>query len=107
MPKISDRQLLIRELNELVEVHIINDDNMNLGELIELQWSVHETRCINPKIPIPRNRAMMDMLWRYDELDFRQETRMCKSSFKTLVHVIENHPTFHNNSRNNGCLPKF
>jgi len=26
---------------------------------------------------------------------------MYKSSFKKLVHVIENHPIFHNNSRNN------
>jgi DDE superfamily endonuclease len=101
MPKISDRQRLIQELDELIRLSIINDDdNSDLEELMELRWSVEETRFINPRIPIPRNRSMIDMLWRYNEYDFKQEIRMCKNFFKTLVHVIENHPIFHNNARN-------
>jgi len=101
MPKVSERQQIIRDLDKLIELHIIyNDDNSgDFHEFIELQWLLNAARFVNPKTPIPRNRSMIDMLWNYNEYDFKQETRMCRQSFKTLVRTIEGHPIFQNDSR--------
>jgi hypothetical protein len=68
--------------------------------LVHIRAIATSNRCFVPRQQIPKNRAMMDMLWQYREAEFRQETRMTRISFGTLVRFIEQHPIFHNSSRN-------
>ena len=53
-----------------------------------------------PRCQIPKNNAMYEMLWSYPENEFRQITRMNKTTFIRLANILNQNNIFHNNSSN-------
>ena len=96
MPHISGKQAIIKEIDHAIRTGFMLDlfNNDELDELMNYRLMAMECRTISPRMPIPKNKAMIDMLWQWGEADFRQETRMARHSFKCLVRLIENHPIF-------------
>jgi hypothetical protein len=102
MPRLSSKQCLLNELDETITIGYFFDflNSKEIEELVEYRLITTDLRCLVPITNIPKNRAMLDMLWMWNENEFKQETRMSRNSFKTLVRMIEDHAIFHNNSRN-------
>ena len=102
MPHISYKRALINEIDFAIRMGFMFDlyNDEELDELMDYRLMVMECRTILSRTPIPKNKAMIDMLWQWGEAEFRQETRMTQHSFKCLVRLIEHHPIFHNRSKN-------
>lgn len=98
MPRPSVRRDFIRDIDEAMKLSFVFEQVMDaeLENMIDIRVAAECFRFFTPRQPIPKNRAMMDMLHMYGETEFRQETRMTRHSFKTLVRFIENHPKFCN-----------
>ena len=101
MPKISERQKLIKEVDHVLKrLAIFGEDNTDdFEELLMLKWQIESCRYFNLRQHFEKNRTMNDMLWRFSETDFRQIVRMNKKSFKGLVGLLGSHRVFHNRSR--------
>jgi hypothetical protein len=100
MPKISYKKQQESILDNALEFIIMNDDERteDFDDIMNIRAVLASTRFLSPRFPIPKNRGMIDMLWRYGEAEFRQETRMTRQSFKILVRQIDQHQIFHNQS---------
>ena len=101
MPKISERQRLIEDIDELLEKIMLDDDDNteDLEDIFELKIFIESSRFISSRKTIPKNPSMNDMLWIWPEEAFKQEVRMGKVAFVRLVNLIESHEVFKNNSR--------
>jgi hypothetical protein len=100
MPRISDRQKLLKDIEKTIKVLAIfgEDDTDDFNELMELRYVLGISRYINLRINYEKNRTMNDFLWRVSDADFRQITRMTKPSFKKLCTLIGSHNIFRGNS---------
>jgi hypothetical protein len=101
MPRLSERQALIDDVESILKEMAINGDEntADFSEMMELRASLEETRYLNLRRHVRKNRSMNDMLWSYSDKDFRQAVRMDKSSFVRIVELIKNHPVFNRESK--------
>ena len=67
--------------------------------------AIRRSRYFDPRTCIFKKPSLVDLLWGYTERQFRQETRMNRSSFIKIVEILEKHPVFHNNSRRKQTPP--
>ena len=105
MPKVSERQFLLREINNLVFKHAVtktmfpfeselwNYYEAEIAKLLELRFFIESSRYIKERTPIPKTCALRDILFDLPENSFRQLVRMSKPSFQFLegkVSIITN-----------------
>lgn len=96
MPKISERQVLLAELDNILKMlAIFGDENTeDADEILELKAFVYCSRFINLRQHVRKNKAMNELLWSYGEREFKQLVRMKKSSFLKLLGIISKNPIF-------------
>ena len=101
MPRLSERQALIGELEETLKWFVLNDEeeSVDFADLMEARELVELTRFLNLREYLQKNKDLPYMLWEYSDRDFKQAVRMRKASFVKLVELIEGDSIFKNNSR--------
>ena len=82
MPRISDRQALLDELDDMVKVLAIWDDDEDIDELLDIRACILSCRYFNLRSHIRKNKSMNEMLWFYDDREFRQVVRMNQSQMQ-------------------------
>lgn len=115
MPNQSDRRLLLRSIDATIEKSILDfgctldlestEDDDDMEELWGFKHHVLNTRYLQDRSISFGKRSMAEELHGYTERQFKQEVRMDKRSFNTIVEMIENHPIFSNHSRRKQTLP--
>jgi hypothetical protein len=115
MPKLSERAKLLKQLNFLIQMEILDMDDSEddeesfstLDDLVSLQIQLKSIRCLQTSAPIPKDKSLREIFWRYPDREFRQIVRMNKRSFARLVEVVQTHPVFCNSARNYQEEPAF
>ena len=66
MPKISYKKQQESILDNALEFIIMNDDERteDFDDIMNIRAVLASTRFLSPRFPIPKNRSMIDMLWR-------------------------------------------
>ena len=102
MPFISDRKLLLSNLERLAKRMIRNDEenSCEFNEIMDIYRHLLASRYLNPISRIPKSRSMLDIFWHYPENQFRQIVRMNKRSFLRLLEILSAHPIFSNTTQN-------
>ena len=100
MPRTSERQRLLQDIDEVVEQMVLDDEGetVDFADIIELQSFVESNRYLSNRGRIPKNASMNDMLWIWPEDSFKQEVRMGRIAFVRLVNLIQDHEAFKNNA---------
>ena len=121
MPRISDKQQFLKELNKLLTIAILEEDDvedlalLDHGDLLdpdepmlllseatdlaELYTIAENTRYIVPRMVVLKSSEFMDKFFLTQPVaDFRQQTRMSQDAFRHIVRVIEGNPIFFNDS---------
>ena len=92
MPRISDRQHLIRELDDMIKILAMWEEEIE--ELLDIKACLESCRYFNLRSHIRKNRTMNEMLWFYGDREFKQVVRMKKESFMKLVNLISDDESF-------------
>mmetsp|Transcript_6856 Transcript_6856/g.6158 ORF Transcript_6856/g.6158 Transcript_6856/m.6158 type:complete len:404 (+) Transcript_6856:89-1300(+) len=103
MPSLSEKQKIIKEIDEILIAMILfnDDDSDDFKELMDVRMSILTTRYLNARNNIPKNDLdSVEMIWLYEDKEFKQIVRMDKQSFVSVVRLLENNVVFLNNSRN-------
>eukprot|EP01035_Chromulina_nebulosa_P002733 gene2733-3722_t len=102
MPVLSERKKLLKDLNEVLKLLIIdgNESTHEFTDIMELAASIGSHRYLNVSVPIPKNHEWRELFFAFPDNDFRQMARMDQISFLRLLQKIEDHPVFHNQSLN-------
>lgn len=79
----------------------------DLNELQELYAHISESRILQTRISIPKDRKIRELLWEYPDNTFRQLVRMDKATFLKLLNSIKTHDCFSNNSHCEQVNEKF
>ena len=100
MPKESERKLILNDLNETLKtLAVYGEENTELfDEMMNLYAKISSFRYLNARVAIPKSDAMMNLLWSYDDKDFKVLARMSKHSFIHILRLIQNHAVFQSNS---------
>ena len=101
MPKISDREAFLIELNDILRIFAMYDEEHteSFKEVYDVYVGIQLSRYMNPRNVIPKSRSLMDLLLAYEDHQFKVIARMTKSSFLAVLNMIESNPVFHNDSR--------
>lgn len=101
MPKTSERQELLREMDLVMKVMAGDDadETEDFEEVAEMRELIESVRYLNLRDHIDKNKELPDLLWQYSDRDFRQAVRMNKDSFQRLVQLIETDPVFENSAK--------
>ncbi|KAJ9093559.1 hypothetical protein QFC21_006400, partial [Naganishia friedmannii] len=108
MPRLSDRQRLLRELIETVDLFFLleiidaEEDEEVLETLMLCRMSVESQRYLTrpPKYNLKAQlrAGRFESILSYDDRHFRMEARMSKVCFWRLVDHIKDNPVFSNQS---------
>jgi hypothetical protein len=103
MPKVSERQFLLREINNLIFLHAVtktlhpfeselwNYYEAEIANLLQLQAFIEASRYIKERTPIPKTSALRNILFDLPENSFRQLVRMSKPTFQFLEGKVFNY----------------
>ena len=96
MPRISERQLLLSEIDIAVKNMVLFEfgDDDEIDELLELKALLMDSRFLNMRQFVRKNKSMNEMLWFYGEREFKQIVRMSKDSFLKLLNLIKDDEVF-------------
>lgn len=94
MPRVSDRQFLLNELDHMIKILAIYDEEEEIEELLEVRAFMASCRYLDLRKHIRKNRSMNEMLWFYGEREFKQVVRMKKDSFLKLLNLISDDEVF-------------
>ena len=100
MPKISERQNLLKQFQQITFFSAIFDDNEVAEEFCEYEALLLSHRFMSFKTSIPKTIELRNLLWEYSETEFEQTVRVNRDTFTFIVLKITDHPVFQNNSRN-------
>ena len=89
-------QIVLNDFNTVLRILGIycEDKSQAFEELYELYAGIDMTRNLHPKTSIPKSKAIMDMIWSYEEKEFKIIARMSKLSFVHVLHLIANYHVF-------------
>ena len=76
LPRISERQELIKEIHEMINLLAAFDEDEDVEERLELKAAIFSCRYLNLKSHIRKNKSMNEMLWFYGERDFATSDRL-------------------------------
>ena len=101
MPRLSERQKLLREVDMVAETLTVNGlhETKDFKEMLELKATLLAFRFLNLRKHLARSRTLNDALMHYSSNDFRQLARMDKTSSLRLLELIQADPIFQNRSR--------
>ena len=94
MPRLSDRQSILDDIDDMVKTMAAWDDEDNIDELVDIRAAIASCRYLNLRAFIMKNKSMNEMLWFYDDREFKQVERMTKDSFLKLLNLISNDDAF-------------
>ena len=95
MPKVSDRQRTLKQLDKLIKMMAMcgEDGTPEFDELLDLKVQSLSLRYMNLKQHVAKNKSMNEMLWSYQDREFKQIVRMKKDSFVQLVVICKKIPS--------------
>jgi hypothetical protein len=102
MPKISEKQQIVTQIDEILFLLIIDDDPRNqqeIDELLDLKAHILSFRYFSSSNSIPKSLQHRTMLLILPGDEFREAFRMNKDTFLFILNKIQNHKVFKNNSR--------
>jgi hypothetical protein len=101
MPRVSERQKLLNEVDSLLETMILYGDekSKDFSQLMEVKVALSTFRFLNLRKHLAKNRSMNEMFLQYGHRDFKQVARMDKRSFERLVEMISGDPIFQSDNR--------
>ena len=96
MPKRSYREEIMNDLDNMLKFLIIYDEENTeqCQEVLDMYAQLSSTRFLSERETIPKSNSMMNLMWEYDDKEFKQIARMSKSSFIGLLELIEQHEVF-------------
>ena len=103
MPKKSEKNLLIRDFNKILEQMAIDgqEDSIDFENLMEDLYLIETNRYLNDKSKsIPKSDFLKDELFNMPDLEFKDIVRMNKASFTIVYELIKENDIFKNNSLN-------
>ena len=102
MPTISDREVLIKELDSFLKFMAMmdEDESDDFIDVMEYRVSIEGCRYINLRTYETKKQSLNDMMWQYSDSAFRQTVRMDKASFIAILRKISPHQVFHRSTRN-------
>lgn len=100
MPKQSEKAKLSIEVENVLKFMIIcgKKDSEEFKIIAKLYVGINSARYLKDIIPVPKSRGLRELLWTFDEFNFKQVTRMKKQTFLKLLGMIENNSVFQNKS---------
>lgn len=108
MPRLSDRQLALRQLSELIDLSVFleiidaDEDSDFLETCMLLLASLQTQRYVDRPPRYQMKDAIragrIEIVFGYDDRHFRIEARMSKVCFWKLVDIIKDNPVFSNQS---------
>jgi hypothetical protein len=109
MPRQSERQKLLAEVESLLEVMVLfgNESCKDFSDFMELKFTLSAFRYLNLRKHLVKNRSMNDMFLQYGPRDFKQVARMDVRSFERLVEMISNDQIFHSENKNKKQAPAW
>ena len=101
MPKVSERQTLLTDVESMLEILILNDQegSKDFSDFMDLKIALLASRFLNLRKHLAKNRNMNEMFLRYGLRDFKQAARMDKLSFERLLGMICNDPIFQSGNK--------
>lgn len=75
-----------------------NDSESTTASAIRNLESLYSNRYLHPREKVPKQKEWFETLHSWDEDRFKQELRMTRQSFSTLLGLIQDHRVFQNNS---------
>ena len=107
MPNSSERARLICDLDHLIWVHAIDArvgseedaSSKRVDELLEIRFGITESRYLHPRNIVWSKASLADQVLDYTDRQFKQEVRMDKAYFRSIVRILAAHPVFSNASR--------
>ena len=110
MPYLSNRAQLIRDVEAIIRMNamymsialprVTEQLKQRNSDLLRMLYMLLQTRYISPPTNIAKSTHFRELLYALPDDEFRQETRMGKSTFIQVHSLIEGHPIFHNSSTN-------
>lgn len=110
MPRISEKQLLLRNLEHVIALASLEDPSTDSSDdscvdteedaLGELYAVVSSQRYLKPRMLVPKcSRWLIEVLPELDDNRFRTFVRVNRGGFRDILREIENDPVFTNTSR--------
>jgi hypothetical protein len=102
MPSRSSRAFQIYELDSIIRTLVINEDDESseFQEILDIRMAMYNSRYLTARTHVPKTNAMNELLWEYEDAEFRQIVRTTKWAFYNVFQLIKDHPIFQNMSRN-------
>ena len=77
MPKVSERQTLLTDVESMLEMLILNgqEDSKDFSDFMDLKIALSASRFLNLRKHLAKNRNMNEMFLRYGPRDFKQAAR--------------------------------
>ena len=100
MPKVSEKQQLVKQIDDILFLLIMDDDSRNqpeIDELLDLKAHILSFRYFSSSTLIPKSLHHRAMLLTLPSEEFRQAFRMNKDTFLFILNKIQNHQVFKNN----------
>lgn len=101
MPKKSDKQLLMQDLEQMLNLLILSRRTKTgtFKSLLQMYEMCRMARVINPIDPVPKFEGLTRHIFEYPPNEFKQIVRMSKETFRKILPLISGHPVFHSNSQ--------
>ena len=95
MPRVSERQFMLGKLDHMIKtMAMCDEDEKEIDEMLDLRASLSFCRYLDLRRHIRKNKSMNEMLWFYDDREFKQVVRMKKDSFLKLLNLISDDEAF-------------
>ena len=101
MPKVSERQKLLTDVESMLEMLILNgqEDSKDFSDFMDLTIALSASRFLNLRKHLAKNRNMNEMFLKYGPRDFKQAARMDKLSLERLLEMICDDPIFQSGNK--------
>ena len=106
MPRTSERQDLVKQLDEMIKVLAAMDEDEDLEELCDMRAALLSCRYLNLRSHVRKNKTMNQMLWFYGDREFKQVVRMSVDSFLRLIALIKDDVVFQS-CFDKGCMRAY
>ena len=96
MPKASDRLKLLNELDSLlINLAMFGEDKSKFfTDVLTTYAGLSVSRQLNENITIPKSSSILDLVWSYNDNEFKVVARMSKTSFAYVLALIQDHYVF-------------
>ena len=90
MPRTSERQKLLRQMRSITFLSAVWGDDEVAEEYLENEAMLLSYRVFQPSSSIPKSTALRELLWGYEESQFKQIVRVSRETFTFIISKIQN-----------------